>query len=198
MAEEESVWIQQAEESVSDLDTILDAFAAELALERELGTRSFEIDRELLKPGLPRGVAPRNDDTPPQPSLRGDAEAIRVRSYDFVFLHEKALLPKAIEVMAKIITAMNKTAETAPLVITGDLPPAKMYIVLGDRALKFWFPEQKARPGTWLRTNQGAPILVTYTPEDFVRFSPVPPAVQQQKKAMWASLKDLMKRLETT
>ncbi len=177
---------------MSELDTILDAFAAELALERELGTRSFEIDRGLLKPELPRTDACVDCRGLPQ----GEAEAIQIQSYDFVFLHEKALSPKAIEVLAKIITAMNKTAETAPLIITGELPVAKMYVVLGSRALKAWFPDQSARPGDWIQSGSGVPALVTYTPEEFVRFVPPPPTVQQQKKAMWASLKDLMKRLE--
>ncbi len=206
MAEEESLRIQQTEEGVSELDAILDAFDAELALERELGTRVFEIDRALLKPLDCRASQSdaRNDETPPlpsppppPPSLRGEPEAIQVQSYDFVFLHDKALSAKAIEVMAKILAAMRKTVETAPIVIERPIPKAKVYVVLGMAALKKFLPGKSASPGQWLKSDRGADVLVTYTPEDFVRFNAASPAVQAQKKAMWASLKDVMKRTET-
>ncbi len=215
MAEEESLRIQQAEEGVSELDAILDAFDAELALERELGTRVFEIDRALLKPldcrasqsDARNDVKPQSvrcerevthcENTPSRHCREQRDEAIHPNHYDFVFLHDKALSAKAIEVMAKILAAMRKTVETAPIVIERPIPKAQVYVVLGTAALKKFLPGKAASPGQWLKSDRGADVLVTYTPEDFVRFNAASPAVQAQKKAMWASLKDVMKRTET-
>ena len=50
LAEEESLRIQQAQEGVTALEHILEGLEAELALERELGVRTVEIDRSLLAP----------------------------------------------------------------------------------------------------------------------------------------------------
>ena len=45
------------------LDYILDGLEAELALERELGVRSVEIDRALLAPLAPLPLAPPSSST---------------------------------------------------------------------------------------------------------------------------------------
>ena len=97
--------------------------------------------------------------------------------------------------MAKIVTAMGKTAETAPIVFTGDWPQAKVYVVLGTEALKKWFPGKTAAPGQWITGDRGRQALVTYSPEYILRFGPVTPTVKKIKVEMWNSLKSVRQRL---
>ncbi len=205
------------------LDYILDGIEAGLALERELGVRSFEIDRAVLAPlpgavELPppvvaagcRGLVPRprNDaahDKSPRPvrhcetrdndslAARHCEERSDVAIHDFVFLHEKPLSPKGAEMMAKIVAAMGKTADTAPIVHAAPLPRAKAYVVLGGLSLRKWFPGRNVSPGARFTADHGANVLVTYSPEYILRFGTVTPAVKKIKQDMWASLKDLMR-----
>ena len=97
--------------------------------------------------------------------------------------------------MAKIITAMGKTAETAPVIVAPPLPPAKVYVILGGLALRKYFPGLRGEPGQWRETEGGVPVLVTYSPEFILRFGTVTPAVQKMKKDMWTSLKAVLQRV---
>jgi len=98
--------------------------------------------------------------------------------------------------MAKIVTALGRTSETAPIVVVPPVPKkAKVVVVLGARALKLYFPEVKGEPGQWFRTAEGQDVLITYSPEYFLRFATVTPVVQQHKKDMWRSLKAVVQRL---
>ena len=72
--------------------------------------------------------------------------------------------------MAKIVTAMHKTPESAPIVFNGERPPAKIYVVLGSEAMKKWYPGMRGAPGQWLRGRDGEDVLVTYSPEHILRF----------------------------
>ena len=208
------------------LDYILDGLEAELALERELGVRSFEIDRALLTPvaapseaavpplqkkeagpsaGSDRVVAatpppavrpvPQPPTVVPQRANPPTRQPAGLPALDFVFLHDKPLSAKGIEMMAKIIVALGKTAETAPVVITPPAPPAKIRIVLGGLALKKWFPGRNVSPGQWFTDEKGGDVLVTYTPEYILRFGTITPALQKIKQDMWNSLKSVLKRV---
>ncbi len=170
------------------LDYILDGLEAELTLARELGVRSFELDRAVLAPSA--GAAR----TAP-PVARHCEERSDAAIYDFVFLHEKPLSPKGAEMMAKIVAAMGKTTETAPIVHAAPLPRAKAYIVLGGLSLRKWFPGRNVSPGARFAGDRGADVLVTYSPEYILRFGTVTPAVKKIKQDMWLSLKDLMRRV---
>ena len=193
------------------LDDILDGLVAELELERELGARTVEIDRALLRgePAAPvarpaaapaqSGAlvgAPRvSRDVPrdvPRVAERAPSDA---RRYDFVFLHHRALNAAGTEMMAKIVAAMGRTGETAPVLVTPPRPPAKVYVALGARALELWFPGLKGAPGNWLTADDGAEVLVTYSPEFILRFRTVTPEVQQIKKAMWVAIKSVLKKV---
>ena len=193
------------------LEYILDGLEAELALERELGLRVVECDRSVLaEPASPR---------PPSSVVRPSSSVVRPSSFvdgqrnadegsrtmpdegqttdvrvDFAFLHDRPLSPKAIEMMAKIVTAMGKTAETAPVVIVPPVPKAKAYVVLGGLALRKFFPGEKAEPGQWIKGPKGEDVLVTYSPEYILRFGTVTPAVKKMKQDMWTSLKGVLQR----
>ena len=202
------------------LDKILEGFEAALELERSLGVRSLQFDRSLLEPlpgsgdlesnaavletsalslsepskppaveSQPRIVEPRSRTIEPPPPAAAP-QVLR----DFVFLHHRALSPKGNEMMAKIIVAMNRTAEEAPVVIHAPAPPAKAYVVLGSLALKMFFPNEQATPGSWISVPGGVPALVTYSPEYILRFQEGAIAQREVKKKMWDSLKGVIAR----
>ena len=200
------------------LDYILDGLEAALELERELGVRVVECDRSLLTPAsrLPSNVSRLSGEgletrdvrreTRVGLETRDERPAANNRTIeqsngrtipDLAFLHDRPLSPAGIEMMAKIIGAMKRTAENSPIVVEPPMPRAKVLVVLGGRALKKYFPEQKAEPGQWFRTPGGRDVLVTYSPEYILRFSTVTPAVQKLKQDMWRSLKAVVQRLKS-
>lgn len=98
--------------------------------------------------------------------------------------------------MAKIVLAMGRTAETAPIVVEPPLPSARAYVALGYYALKKFFPGLSGEPGVWLRAGDGKDVLVTYSPTFFERFKVVTEAVKVKKREMWTSLKGLAQRFK--
>ena len=197
------------------LDYILDGLEAALELERELGVRVVECDRSLLTPAsrLPSNVSRLSGegletrdvrretrvgletrDASPAANNRTIEQSNGRTIPDLAFLHDRPLSPAGIEMMAKIIGAMKRTAENSPIVVEPPMPRAK---VLGARALRKYFPEQKAEPGQWFRTPGGRDVLVTYSPEYILRFDTVTPAVQKLKQDMWRSLKAVVQRLKS-
>ena len=200
------------------LDYILDGLEAALELERELGVRLVECDRSLLTPAsrLPSNVSRLSGEgletrdvrreTRVGLETRDERPAANNRTIeqsngrtipDLAFLHDRPLSPAGIEMMAKIIEAMKRTAENSPIVVKPPMPRAKVLVVLGGRALRKYFPEQKAEPGQWFRTPGGRDVLVTYSPEYILRFDTVTPAVQKLKQDMWRSLKAVVQRLKS-
>ena len=194
------------------VDYILDGLAAALELERELGTRTVEIDRSLLTPPAPQAASapvqakPVAPPATPQPAPVAAPVAPVARQvaprpapsaseqYDFIFVHERALSPKGVEMMAKIVVAMGKTADTAPIVVVPPLPKAKIVVALGPRALRMFFPGLRGSPGDWLKSSDGRDVLVSTSPEDIVRYATVTPAIQKIKVEMWRNLKVVMQR----
>ena len=196
---------------------IIDGFESELELERELGVRVVEIDRSLLSPAPssepPSSASPRpRVEEPavarpaasrPAADVQQSASAMpaprptegRAGVLDFVFLHDRPLSQGGIEMMAKIVTAMKKTPETAPIVFTGERPAAKAYVLLGSGALRKWLPGAKGAPGEWVKDQSGNSYLVTYSPEFILRMGPPTPAVKEIKMKMWTSLKGVMQRV---
>lgn len=195
MAEEESVRIQQAQEGVNVLDYIVEGLEAELALERELGVRLVECDRSLLAPLEAASPSPISAPAPAAQPRPEPISAQKTPQLDFVFLHDKPLTAGGVEMMAKIVAALGKTMSTAPVVVDGERPPAKAYIVLGSQALKKWFPGTKAAPGQWIAASDAPNVLVTYSPSYILRFTQVTPAVQKIKKDMWAAIKSVLNRV---
>ena len=199
------------------LDYILDGLEAELELERELGVRTVEIDRTLLaaqpaptpvprpSPSVPTADVPRQMPAsvprPVVPPIEQSEQSNNPNNrtiLPLVFLHDRPLAPSGVEMMAKIITAMHLTAETAPVVVAPPVPKAKVYVVLGGLALKKYFPDTKGEPGQWIKSPGGKDALITYSPAYILRFATVTPAVEKMKKDMWRSLKAVMQRLSTS
>ncbi|MBO7482639.1 MAG: hypothetical protein J6U17_01975, partial [Kiritimatiellae bacterium] len=131
--------------------------------------------------------------TPPPAPPSG---SLGSRTLPFVFLHHAPLSAAGSEMIGKITAALGATAETAPVVTAPPLPPAKVHVVLGSHALKKWFPGRSAGPGQWLKGDGGETVLVTYSPEYFLRYKVVTPAVDKLKHEMWNSLKEMKRRLQ--
>ena len=211
LAEEESVRIRQEIGRVTVLDYILDGLEAELALERELGVRTVEFESDkssVLGSPQQRRPAPAKPADPPRqeppaprpvqvvpdaPSQR-PAPAAGGPLLDFVFIHDRPLSQGGAEMMEKIVKALGKTSETAPVVLERPFPKAKVYIVLGGLAMRKFFPDMKGAPGRWMKSKVGEDVLVTNSPEYILRFGEVTPAVRKMKEDMWRSLKAAMQR----
>ena len=174
------------------VDYILEGLEAELALERELGIRMVECDRSLLAspPPAPAPVRSAPKAERAEPEQTGDGKA-----FDFVFLHDKPLTEAGREMMAKIVVALGKSMEDAPVLHEGSLPKAKAYVVLGRLALDKWFPSVSAAPGGWVSTPVSPNVLVTYSPNYILRFSTVTDAVKKIKREMWTSIKSVLDRV---
>ena len=182
------------------IDFLLDGLEAALELERDLGARTLEVDRSLLVAPQPQARPQATQVAAPQVPLAmavgregRERHEGSERSYDFVFLHERALSPGGVEMMAKIVVAMGKTEETAPVVIVPPLPKAKIFVALGVGALRKFFPGLRGSPGQWLKAA-GGHVLVSNSPEEILRFGTVTPAVQRIKQEMWRNLKVVMQR----
>jgi len=193
---------------VSVLEYVLDGLAEALELERELGVRTVEIDRGLLRESgqraragapLPQeGIGQRATDEDvrcPSGAIAKSPNHQTTKCYDFVFLHDRPLSAGGVEMMAKIVLALGRTAETTPVIVEAPLPQAKIYVVLGGRALKKYFPELKGEPGVWGKSPEGVDVLITYSPEFILRYGEVTPAVKQMKQSMWQSLKAVKQRM---
>ena len=184
------------------LDYILEGVEAELALERELGARLVGCDRDLLQPLVEQArplaapvARPVAAPAQSQNMLATPTKAVTDGQFDFVFLHEKPLTASGFEMVTKIVRALGKTNETAPVVFEGVLPKARAYIVLGSLALKKWMPDVKAAPGQWISTAISPNVLVTYSPVKILRYSTVTPELQKIKKDMWLSIKSVLQRV---
>ena len=201
---------------LSVVEYILDGLEAALELERELGVRTVEIDRGLLGATCQRvgGVVPNApqprknansfDDgcgaqrtarptTVPPPANRTIEQSNNQTILPLVFLHDRPLSLKGVEMMAKILAALGKP--DAPIVVTPPAPKARVTVVLGGLALKRYFTGMRGEPGQWQKTPEGRDVLITYSPEYILRFGTVTPAVQKIKQDMWLSLKAVKQRL---
>lgn len=194
------------------LDYLLDGLEAELELERELGVRSLEVDRGLLTAGgtghRPSSSSPAPARPPSSETARPSPEPVRASAvagdvpvtpapatqFDFVFIHDRPFSEKGVEMMAKIIPAMGKTAETAPVVVAPPIPQAKIYVFLGRPALNKYMPGLRAQEGVWMTSPKGKAIMLVKSPEEILRFGTVSPAVMKMKQDLWRALKIVMQR----
>ena len=97
--------------------------------------------------------------------------------------------------MAKLVTAMKQTPESAPIVFAGEKPVAKIYIVLGMKALKQWYDGVTIGYCGWFR-DVGSEVLLVYSPEEIYRFgTKLSAAMIQKKREMWSSLQEAMRKV---
>lgn len=211
--------------SADILAFVLDGLADYLALERELGVRAIEVDRALLAPGaltvtegaaklsVARGAAATTADRThgTQTTHRTEKPAPKAVSeppptaatapgakgpFDFIFIADRPLSPRAVEMMAKIIPAMGQTPETAPVVVSPPIPNARFFVFLGRAALAKYMPGLRGEENRWLKSPKGKDVLLVKSPEEIVRFTTVTPALKKMKQEMWLALKTVRQRAQ--
>ena len=179
------------------LEAILSAFEEALELEDELGTRTVEIDRALLRPlssessasiGVP--VVPDASGSPAAvkgaeaPAGPGATEAAKPVA-DFAFLLECDPAGPVAELLPRMSEAIGYGSDGVRI----NDPNARVLIVLGADALRKWLPGVLARPGQWVKRGK-TPALVTASPTKTYRFYGHDPAkIRQLKLRLWADLK---------
>ena len=146
-----------------------------------------------------RDVAPKGSD--PDVAPKGDATFLSREPngalHSFVFLHHREMGAQETDMMVKIVAALGSTLEAAPIAFDKPIPKAKVYVVLGQRALTKFFPGRKAAFDSWFESEKGKPILFTRAPADILRFKEVTPAVKKMKTAMWTSLKSVLQHIRS-
>ena len=191
------------------LEEILLAFEDALELERELGTRTVEIDRALLRPAEAVVVADKVEKAIPvtvatNPHDANDASgAVGVTDIgegkessggqlaDFAFLLEGDPAGPVAELLPK----MSEAIGYGPDGVRINDPSARVLIVLGRDALNKWLPGVLARPGQWVKRGE-TPALVTASPTKTYRFHGNDPAkIHQLKKRLWEDLQAALARL---
>ena len=114
---------------------------------------------------------------------------------DYCFLHHAAVAGPGVEMMANVIKAMKTTPENAPIVFTGEKPKAKIYIVLGEKALAQWYDGVSLAYGGWFK-DVDSEVLLTYSPEFIYRFGVnLSAAMVAKKREMWVSLQEAMAKV---
>ena len=193
-----------------DFAAILDKFEEALALESELGTRTVEIDRALLR-GLPVAAQPAVAATPP-PAVPTPAPApappapkpapapaqpppspipSAASRPDFAFLLECEPTGPVAELLPKMSAAIGYGADGVKI----NDPTARVLIVLGGAALQKWLPGVKAIPGQWVKRGE-TPALVTASPTKTFRFFANDPAkILALKRRLWADLQAALAKL---
>ena len=184
------------------LEAILSAFEDALELERELGTRTVEMDRALLRPA-PKVTPPPVE--PPAARMQPSSQAMPTAQTmpaaqtsaadaarpDFSFLLECD--PKG--PVAELLPKMSEAIGYGPDGVKVNDPTARVLIVLGSAALQKWLPGVVARPGQWVRRGE-APALVTASPTKTYRFYGHDAAkVHALKLRLWEDLKAALARL---
>ena len=131
--------------------------------------------------------------SPPAAALPSRATA---GPFDFIFIADKPLSPRAVEMMAKIIPAMGQTPETAPVVVSPPIPNARFFVFLGRAALAKYMPGLRGEENRWLKSPKGKDVLLVKSPEEIVRFTTVTPALKKMKQEMWLALKTVRQRAQ--
>ena len=202
-----------------ELEALLSAFEEALELERELGTRTVELDRALLRP-VPSDAA--NVAKSPIETATNDADLLggshlsrphktdatsaslpdavkdpNVANGDSGSLADFAFLLESDPVgpVAELLPKMSEAIGYGPNGVRINDPSARVLIVLGRDALNKWLPGVLARPGQWVKRGE-TPALVTASPTKTYRFHGNDPVkITQLKRRLWEDLKAALARL---
>ena len=203
---------------MSSVNEILTAFEEALELERELGTRTVEIDRALLRCSpAPMAVPARGasdsreasgasgpransgsrassgSSEPRLPEIANDSSAAGARA-DFAFLLEGD--PQG--PVAELLPKMSEAIGYGPDGVKINDPSARVLIVLGSDAMAKWLPGVKARPGQWVLRGE-TPALITASPTKTYRFfGNNPDKIHALKLRLWTDLKAALARIGKT
>lgn len=202
---------------------IFDQILENLELERDLGTRTVEIDRAFLVPP-PENVKPVGEtqaaETSPMPapvprpaSQQGAppsaAEHRSVESMappppaaprpdapscDIAFFTGRPLSPAGTEAMDKIFAAIRKIRPNAVICLNEERK-AKICVLLGSDALRRRAPTARPMRGAWTSIG-GVPAMMTFSPDYiFSHFQEGSPRMKDAKLVMWNDIKSAVARL---
>ena len=187
---------------------IYDQILENLELERELGTRTVEIDRALLLPPKLQAETPTPQPEPrtPQPETRNQKlepaippPAVPVapdtsEGCDIAFLTGRPLSPAGAEAMAKTFAAMRQIKPDIQVALNENRKP-RVIVLLGSDALKKLLPTARPVRGQWIQIN-GVPAVMTFSPDYiFSHFQAGSPRERQAKVDMWRDIKSALARL---
>lgn len=196
---------------------IFDQILEYLELERDLGTRTVEIDRALLvlpssKPATPPppkqkpAPAPPTVSVPPQnapiappappsapPAPAPSPEAV-LPQCDIAFFSGKELSAAGMEMMAKISAAIGKI-RSGVTVCLNEERKAKVCVLLGSDALLKRLPSSRPVRGGWV-TIGDTPAIMTFSPDYILsHFREGSPNMDRAKREMWSDIKLAVARL---
>ena len=187
---------------------IYDQILENLELERELGTRTVEIDRALLLPPKPQAetLTPQPEIRTSQPETRNQKPETTIpppavpaapgasEGCDIAFLTGRPLSPAGAEAMAKTFAAMKRIKPDLQVVLNENRKP-RVIVLLGSDALKKLLPTARPVRGKWIQLN-GVPAVMTFSPDYiFSHFQVGSPHERQAKVEMWEDIKSALTRL---
>jgi len=198
---------------------IYDQILENLELERELGTRTVEIDRALLLPPqlatgeTPVVPGPRPSPLTPQPEIRALQPETRNQKpepdppppvapaatnssggCDIAFLTGRPLSAAGAEAMAKTFAAMKRIQPDIQVALN-ESRKSRVIVLLGSDALKKLLPTARGVRGKWIELN-GVPAVMTFSPDYiFSHFQAGSPHERQAKVDMWTDIKSALARL---
>ena len=187
---------------------IYDQILENLELERELGTRTVEIDRALLLPPKPQAETPTPQPAPrpAQPETRNQKPETTIpppavpvapdssEGCDIAFLTGRPLSPAGAEAMAKTFAAMKRIKPDLQVVLNENRK-SRVIVLLGSDALKKLLPTARPVRGQWIQLN-GVPAVMTFSPDYiFSHFQAGSPHERQAKSEMWEDIKSAVARL---
>ena len=191
---------------------IYDQILENLELERELGTRTVEIDRALLLPPQPESasaeaIADKSETPVPQPETRNQKPETTTpqsatpvapgssESCDIAFLTGRPLSPAGAEAMAKTFAAMKRIKPDVQVALNENRK-SRVIVLLGSDALKKLLPTARPVRGQWIQLN-GVPAVMTFSPDYiFSHFQAGSPHERQAKSEMWEDIKSAITRLQ--
>lgn len=202
---------------------IFDQILENLELERELGTRTVEIDRALLVPPtvekaqkaepVPKAPAPNPPASMPQTETRNvqvpktpQTPQSRPQAADSIPVAPKPNAPQcdiafftgrplspAGTEAMEKIFAAIRKIKSEAVICLNEERKAKVCVLLGSDALKKRYPTAKAVRGGWV---DGEPAMMTFSPDFiFSHFQEGSPRMRDAKMDMWNDIKSAVARI---
>lgn len=167
---------------------VLTAFAQALELERELGMRTVEIDRALLRNEPP----PRQEPSPTAPvevkreEPKPSPKAAPVVLDDFAFVVEEAPKDEVLATYEKMMAAMGYEGKIKICRAGKDEVAARVAIFFGSNALKM--SGVHGALGAWIKW-QGRDAIATHSVKRVLKyFGDKPQEVLKFKREIWNHL----------
>lgn len=195
---------------------LFDQIIEALELERELGTRTVEIDRALLiaparenpppkrvnplpTPAPKPAAAPAASSVPTPPPV-APAQTVIATAHtpqsdirDLAFFTGRPLTPAGEELFNKMIVAIKYTRDR--VYVNDEAANAKVIILMGAEAHRKYAPQVKAVRGKWFELGK-ASAVTTFSP-DFIlsHFIQDSKEMNAAKKEVWEVLKSAVVRI---